>query len=209
MISSDHFNIGYLNVPQMQQNHLTKSISRFDSFIITVGFLMVKCPICGSNTPQGRFCEHCGAQLVALQQPAYPPYIPPVSNVPTSFPESKSTERSFYYSGIFYIVFSLDIVLSFFTGLGGILGFFIETSKPFPDPFGFVLAIFLMIVFLINLGIDLVLLNHMRKFPNSIDSTTCWMKSLFGFLGIVTFISGLYFLIISIKMQGTYDARQR
>lgn len=166
---------------------------------------MVTCPNCGSNTPQGRFCEHCGAQLVTVQQP----YIPPAGNVPASFPESKSTERSFYYSGIFYIVFSLDIVLSFFTGLGGIFGFFIETSKPSPDPFGFALAIFLIIVFFINLGIDLVLLNHMRKFPHSIDSTTCWMKSLFGFLGIITVMSGLYFLIISIKMQSAYDARQR
>ena len=28
---------------------------------------MVICPNCGTNTPEGRFCERCGAQLVAAQ----------------------------------------------------------------------------------------------------------------------------------------------
>lgn len=188
--------------------HLTKSISRFDSFIITVGFSMVKCPNCGSNTPEGKFCEHCGAQLVAAQQPAYPPYIPPLSNVPAPFPGSQSTERSFHYSSIFYAVLILDLLISFFAGAFGVVGFSIETSKSIPDPFGFPLAIFLVIVFPINFVLDLILLNHKRTFPNSIDSKTCWIKSIMGFVGIVTVISGLYFLIISIKMQRAYDARQ-
>ncbi len=189
--------------------HLTKSISRFDSFIITVGFLMVKCPNCGRNTPEGKFCEHCGAQLVAAQQPAYPPYVPPASNVPTSSPESLITERSFYYSGIFYVVLILDLLISFFMGAIGVYGFSVETSKSNPSSFGLPLAIFLMVVFSINIVIDLFLLNHKRKFPNSIDSKICWIKSLMGFLGVVTFISGLYFLIISIKMKRAYDARQK
>ncbi len=170
---------------------------------------MAKCPNCGRNTPEGKFCELCGAQLVAVQQPAYPPYIPPVSNLPPSFPESKSTERSFHYSGIFYVVLILDLILSFFSGAIGVYGFSIETSKSIPSSFGLPLAIFLMVVFSINIVIDLFLLNHKRKFPDSIDSKTCWIKCVFGFLGIVTFIPGLYFLIISIKMQRAYDASQR
>lgn len=49
---------------------------------------MARCPICGNTTPEGRFCEHCGAQLVSPvpvdpsaygrnhspDQPANPPF---------------------------------------------------------------------------------------------------------------------------------------
>jgi hypothetical protein len=170
---------------------------------------MVICPNCGKNTPHGKFCEHCGAQLITAQQPMYPQYSVPVTHVPLSFPESKSTERSFSYSGIFYIVLILDFLFSFLLGAVGVYGFSIEVQKRILDPFGFSLAIYLMVVFLINIVTDLILLTHKRKFPNSIDSKTCWIKCVFGFLGIVTVISGLYFLIISIKMRRAYTVMQK
>ena len=170
---------------------------------------MVLCPNCGKNTPHGKFCEHCGAQLVAVQQPAYPQYIPPVSNVPTSFPGSKSTDRSFYYSKIFALVVALDFAISILLGLGCVIGFSIEISRPVFNPSGFFSATFLLIVLSINVVLDLVLFNHMRKFPNGIDSKTCWIKCVFGFLGIVTVLSGLYFLIISIKMRRADTAVHR
>ena len=170
---------------------------------------MVLCPNCGKNTPHGKFCEHCGAQLVAVQQSIYPQYSAPVSHAPLSFSESKSTERSFYYSGIFYIVLILDLFLSFLLGAFGVVGFSIETSKSIPNPSGLLFAIYLVVVFSINIVIDLFLFTHKRKFPNSIDSKTCWIKCVFGFLGIVTVISGLYFLIISIKMRRADNAVHR
>ena len=170
---------------------------------------MVICPNCGSNTPEGRFCERCGAQLVAAQQPAYPPYIPQVSNVPTSVPELKSTQRSFYYSGLFYVVIILDLLISFCSGALGVYGFSIETSKTIPDLFGFSLALFLMVFFSINIILGIVILNNRSKSPHSIDINLCWIKSLLGCVGVITLISGLYFFIISIKMQSAYDAGQR
>ena len=34
---------------------------------------MAICPNCGKNTPEGKFCEHCGAvlQSVQVQAPSY------------------------------------------------------------------------------------------------------------------------------------------
>jgi len=172
-------------------------------------------PIVENNMP---FCPKCGAKLPisspevqtpaarpnAVQQPVQPSYyIPPVSTAPTSLSESKSNERSFYYSNIFYLVIILDLLLISITGIGCVSNFFNASSSQYHNIFN----VFVAIILLINLIIDIYILNNMRNSPHSIDSNSCWIKSLFGFLGIVTFISGIYFLIISIKMLRAYDAR--
>ena len=42
---------------------------------------MVTCPNCGKNTPEGKFCEHCGALLQIYQPPVV---IPPSPHVKKS-----------------------------------------------------------------------------------------------------------------------------
>jgi len=178
-------------------------------------------PIVENNMP---FCPKCGAKLPgtsaevqpppvqqpAVQQPTHPSYYtppvtPPIKILPTSDIESKSNERSFHYSTIFYIVIILDLIISFLSGIISLSVYFDVTSNGYHHP----LNIFFPIVFLINLILDLFLLNNMRKSRDSIDSDSCWLKCIFGFLGIFTIISGLYFLIISINMKRAYDARIR
>jgi hypothetical protein len=58
-----------------------------------------------------------------------------------------------------------------------------------------------------NFILDLLLLKNGREAPNSIDIRICWIKGLIGVAGILTIISGLYFIIISVKMDGAYAAR--
>lgn|SRR5208337_11578 len=181
------------------------------------------CPECGNpivetNMP---FCPKCGARLPINspegdpsptgqsieQQTTHPShYTPPVNNVPTSFIELNRTQRSFHYSYIFYFVIILDIIITFLFGMvGGYQTFFSESSSSYFQP----VAIYLVIMLLINLGIDIFLLNYSRNSPDRIDSKSCWIKCVFGFLGIITGISGLYFLIISISMKRAYDAGRR
>lgn len=172
------------------------------------------CPECANPIVEGNmpFCPKCGAKLPitspevqtpaarpnAVQQPVQPSYyIPPISTVPTSFSESKSNKRSFYYSNIFYLVIILDLIISFLIGIACISMFFDSSSPISRNPFTY----FFGIILPINLIIDIYLLNNMRNSPHTIDTNSCWIKSLFGFLGVFTVISGLYFFIISIKMQ--------
>ena len=51
-----------------------------------------------------------------------------------------------------------------------------------------------------NFIINLIFLSNKRKTPNTIDLRLCWIKSIFGCLGIFTIISGVYFFIISASM---------
>lgn len=48
----------------------------------------------------------------------------------------------------------------------------------------------------------------MRSSPDSINTNSCWIKSFFGFIGIFSVISGLYFLIISIMMKFASSERE-
>ncbi|MFA4860964.1 hypothetical protein [Methanoregula sp.] len=43
------------------------------------------CPNCGKNTPEGKFCEFCGASLQAVPVPVSPP---PSPSIPASQPAS-------------------------------------------------------------------------------------------------------------------------
>ena len=169
-------------------------------------------PIVESNMP---FCPKCGAKLPItspeLHQsptrqpeitPPVQPYTPQASSIPITYSEY---QRSFYYSNIFYVVIILDLIISFFFSIIGIAGFF--TSLSLSSKSGLTFSIFLLIIFPINFGIDLYFLKQKKKFPNGIDSKTCWIKSIFGFIGILTVLSGLYFLIISISMKRAYDTR--
>ena len=118
--------------------------------------------------------------------------------------EFERNERPFKYSIIFHIIIILDFIISFIMGIISFFNFFGIPSLTLGnyDPVTFTIGIIL----LINLIIDLFLLNNKRKSPNSIDRNLCRIKSVFGFLGFFTVISGLYFLIIGIKMQPAYNA---
>jgi len=175
-------------------------------------------PIVESNMP---FCPKCGAKLPitspdvnpsenqppSAQQPAQqlaqPSYNTTLSSItPTTVIESKGDERSFYYSNIFYIVIILDFIISFLFGIVSFVVISNMTSSGYQNPVIF----FFLIIYLINLILDVDIINKMKRSPHTIDIHSCWIKCLFGFLGIFTFISGLYFLIISISMKRAYDA---
>jgi len=161
------------------------------------------------------FCSKCGARLPVtspevqpspvqqptVQQPTHPAYYTPQAKiVPSSLGDSKSTERSFNYSVIFYIVTVLDLIFTFILGLAAVS---IVSSGTSPGP----QTIIFGIIWLVGFTMDIYMLNKVRRTPHTIDINSCWIKSLFGFLGIFTIITGLYFLIISFNMQRTYDAR--
>ena len=183
---------------------------------------MVKfCPECGnpiveSNMP---FCPKCGSKLPIIspetpptlsQQPAVLQPVPSsypsmVSTKPTTSSESRTNERSFNYSIIFYLVTILDLIITFIFGLAI---FFMLSSGTFRGSHPIISLIF-GIIWVVGFIIDVYLLSKARRSPHSIDINLCWIKSLFGFLGIFTLISGLYFLIISISMKRAYDAERR
>ncbi len=165
------------------------------------------CPKCGAKIPiTSSGVQPYPAQQPATQQPISPSYYnPPASNVP-SFSEPVSPERPFYYSNKFYIVMILDIIISGLFGSVVIGQLFFPGNSP-TSSLGF--SIFFGGIWIINLVLDIYILNNMRSSSHTIDINSCWVKSLFGFLGLLTVISGLYFLIISISMKRAYDARIR
>jgi uncharacterized tellurite resistance protein B-like protein len=59
------------------------------------------------------------------------------------------------------------------------------------------------VVFSINFCIDLLFLFNRRKTPNSIDLRLCWIKCIFGVVGLFTIISGAYFFIISASLSSS------
>ena len=179
------------------------------------------CPECANPIIEGNlpFCSKCGARLPvtssdvqpyrvqqpAIQQPTHPSnYNPPASTV-QSISEPINPERSFYYSKLFNFVIFFDLFLCVILGIGSIGMYFDVSSGQYYNTFDAYMAIIL----LTNFVIDIFILNNKRNFPHTIDINTCWVKCVFGFLGIITIISGLYFFIISIKMKNAYDARIR
>ena len=160
------------------------------------------CPKCGAKLPiTSSDVQSHSAQQPVVQQPIYPPYYtPPINTIPSSFSNAKNTERSFYYSVIFYIVTVLDLIITFILGIAAV---FIVSSGASPGPQTIIFGIFWIIGFVM----DIYMLNNARNSPHTIDINSCWIKSLFGFLGIFTIITGLYFLIISYNMKRANDAR--
>jgi hypothetical protein len=169
-------------------------------------------PIVENNMP---FCPKCGAKLPvtssevqpppvqepAVQQPTHPSnYTPPLNIVPSSSSDSNNTERSFKYSAIFYLVTVLDLIFTFILSLAALS---IVISGKSPGPQTIIFGIFWFVGFIT----DIYLLNKVRTTPHTIDINSCWIKCLFGFLGIFTIITGLYFLIVSFKMKRAYDSR--
>jgi hypothetical protein len=147
---------------------------------------MVKiCQTCGTQVidDQSRFCTKCGA---ILHQDKYP---------------LKTHGASFNYSKKFYGVIGLDLLGSFLLMLGGI-GAYTDISNPGYKNVGF-LVISLISCF--NLLVDGILLSNIRKRPNVIDFRLCWIKCIFGFLGIITVISGIYFAIISLEIRNSMN----
>jgi hypothetical protein len=67
-------------------------------------------------------------------------------------------------------------------------------------------AFYLFLVYLSNFSLDLLLIENKKKTPNGIDSRICWIKGLIGVAGILTIISGLYFIIISVRMHISNNA---
>lgn len=110
--------------------------------------------------------------------------------------EFKSHERSFLYSGgRYYPVMGIDLVLLLFL----ILIFIQSFLNPTKNSNNVGAFIFFCILFS-NVFIDGVLIYHQLKKPDRISIHLCLLKGIFGFLGIFTAISGIYFLIITEKM---------
>lgn len=151
---------------------------------------MKYCTNCGKELRDGAVqCLHCG--YIGYRDA-------PVQGVsPTGADEKRfrTNEKSFNYSVIFYIIIILDILICIFIGWG----FFDIAVAGQQDLKS--LAIIWGIILLINLILDTVLLNNIRNSPHTIDMNVCWTKCMFGFLGIFTALSGLYFLIISLIMM--------
>ena len=108
--------------------------------------------------------------------------------------ESKQNVISFYYSIKFYFVLLIDIIIS------SLFCLFVLSTMSY--------AYFGIINFL-NLIIDVLLLNNRLKDRNNIDIRLVWIKCIFGFLGIFTILSGLYFGIISLTMQRVYNEERK
>ena len=144
------------------------------------------CPKCGAsaNEDKSLFCKKCGTQL-----------LPPVS-------ELKTSDRSFRYSTLFALVIYSDLLLCFIFCIAFIESYLDISSANYLNPF----ALYFVIIFPANFILDLLLLKNGRETPNSIDIRICWIKGLIGVAGILTIISGLYFIIISVKMDSAYKA---
>jgi hypothetical protein len=140
------------------------------------------CPKCGKETDTyGKFCNWCGVQL---------PDVP-----------HKTQIRPFKYSILFKIVVYTDLILSFIMGIGIASVYFSVSSPSYHNPGAF----YFFLVYPANFIVDLLLLKNKKQTPNSINITHCWVKGLFGILGFITIISGLYFLINSVKMHIAYQ----
>ena len=85
----------------------------------------------------------------------------------------------------------------------GIAAVFVVSSGASPGPQTTIFGI----IWLVGFVMDIYMLNKVRCSPHTIDINSCWIKCLFGFLGIFTIITGLYFSIISFNMKRAYDAR--
>ena len=143
---------------------------------------MVKiCQACGTQVidDQSRFCTKCGTQFSS-----------------TNFKQNPNG-RSFIYSKKFYVVLGVDVLLSFFITIGGTGSYFDITNQGYHNP----TFLFLVPISLVNLILDGIILSNKRKNPNLIDIRLCWLKCLFGCLGIFTILSFLYFGIIGFAMR--------
>jgi hypothetical protein len=181
------------------------------------------CPECANPIIENDmpFCPKCGVKLPftspatqpylihqqALQQPVNPlSYNPQATTLPRSFTEFKRNDMPFHYSIIFYIVIIWDLITCLlFSSVWAYQTFFDMSSSYYLSP----LSIYLIILLLLNFGMDIIILKNMRNSPDRIDINSCWIKSLLGFLGIVTFIFGLYFFIISLNMKRAHNARTK
>jgi Holliday junction resolvase-like predicted endonuclease len=149
------------------------------------------CPKCHTHQKDDKslFCMNCGTKL---------------PNVPL---KQNKHERSFKYSTLFYSVVGLDIFISFVMSVGGFFSYFdIYSSSTYLNPgIGYWIVPF----GIINLFLDVFLIANAKGTPKAIDSRLCWSKVIFGFLGIITSISGFYFAIISFNMYYAYNAEIR
>ena len=125
------------------------------------------------------FCTQCGTQFSS-----------------TNFKQNPNG-RSFIYSKKFYVVLGVDVLLSFFITIGGTGSYFDITNQGYHNP----TFLFLVPISLVNLILDGIILSNKRKNPNLIDIRLCWLKCLFGCLGIFTILSFLYFGIIGFAMR--------
>jgi HJR/Mrr/RecB family endonuclease len=145
------------------------------------------CPKCGTSVIEDKslFCKKCGTQL--------PPFIS----------ELKITDRSFRYSNLFALVIYSDLLLCFIFCIGAIGSYLNVSSANYLNP----TVLYFFLIYPANLILDLLLLKNKKTTSDSIDIRICWIKGLIGVAGILTIISGLYFIIISVNMDNAYKAR--
>jgi HJR/Mrr/RecB family endonuclease/uncharacterized Zn finger protein (UPF0148 family) len=166
------------------------------------------CPKCGTSTDQDNslFCKNCGTQLPSPASELKTGSGQTIkaslnTQLPQSSNELKTSDRSFRYSNLFNLVTCTDIVICLIFCVASIGVYFGSSNQGSP------IFVYFFLVFLANFILDILLIKNQIKTPNSIDITICWIKGVIGVVGIFTIISGLYFIIISGKMDSAYKAR--
>ena len=51
-----------------------------------------------------------------------------------------------------------------------------------------------------NVLLDVILIYRIWQYPGTINRIVCWLKAITGFLGLLTIVSGAYFLTVSASM---------
>jgi hypothetical protein len=154
------------------------------------------CPSCNSTItdPNVKYCPKCLLLIDKNQGQSD-------AKTGTQFPDAphKMSKRSFKYSTLFKFVVYTDLILCFVFGIVGIYDYFNVSSQA-----NYPADIYLLVAFSANIILDLLLLKNKKQTPDSIDIRICWIKGLIGVLGLLTFVSGLYFIINSIRMKYSY-----
>jgi len=89
-------------------------------------YIIVVCQNCGNITPEGKFCEHCGAslQIVPVQAPPYGYPQPVIQPQPLPAKQGMSALKKILLIGV--ILFCIFLIL-------GVIGY-LESPVPAPPP---------------------------------------------------------------------------
>jgi len=80
---------------------------------------MVICPNCGKNTPEGKFCEHCGSLLTSRQAPILSSDQPVTPQHPSEKKRSAGQTVLMAIGGVFLVFIIIIIIAAFVFGMGG------------------------------------------------------------------------------------------
>lgn len=148
------------------------------------------CPNCAAEVTedQSDYCKMCGTRLLS------------------NYSKSASKDRSFNYSLIFYLVILSDLIILFLFLRLTTSMYNDVTSKGYHN-IGNIIPF--LIIWIMNILLDVILMINTRKTPRHININLCWLKAIFGIIGFISIISGLYFTIISYQMNSVYNRERR